>query len=73
MCHTAHGMGATSGTISGERLVNFDMNVVGQNNGAPISYTRSTNTCVLTCHAKAHNSDGTVTIVKPFRGPLAAK
>ena len=24
VCHTAHGMGAQSGTISGERLVNFD-------------------------------------------------
>ena len=31
VCHTAHGMGAQSGTISGERLVNFDANVVAPN------------------------------------------
>ena len=60
-CHTAHGMGATSGTISGERLVNFDVNVVGQNAGTPISYSRSANTCTLVCHGATHNSDGMVT------------
>jgi hypothetical protein len=61
VCHTAHGMGAKSGSISGERLVNFDINVVGQNNGAPIGYNRGSNTCTLTCHQVAHNSDGSVT------------
>jgi len=61
VCHTAHGMGSKSGTISGERLVNFDINVVGQNNGAPIGYNRGSNTCVLTCHQTAHNTDGSVT------------
>ena len=59
VCHTAHGMGSVSPSVSGERLVNFDVNVVGQNNGAPISYNRSSNTCVLTCHQTAHNADGT--------------
>lgn len=59
-CHTAHGMGATSPTVSGERLVNFDANVVGENNGAPIAYNRSSNTCTLMCHQVAHNADGTV-------------
>jgi hypothetical protein len=53
-------MGAVSPSITGERLVNFDANVVGENNGAPIGYNRSTNTCTLTCHAVAHNADGTV-------------
>jgi hypothetical protein len=61
VCHTAHGMGATSPTISGERLVNFDGNVVGLNGGIPISYNRTTNTCTLMCHNTAHNADGTVT------------
>lgn len=61
VCHTPHGMGATSPTITGERLVNFDGKVVGQNAGAPISYNRSTNTCTLMCHNAAHNPDGTVT------------
>jgi predicted CXXCH cytochrome family protein len=59
-CHTAHGMGATSGTISGERLINFDMNVVASNGGLPISYNRAANTCVLVCHQVAHNPGGTV-------------
>jgi hypothetical protein len=59
VCHTAHGMGSVSPNVSGERLVNFDANVVGQNNSAPISYNRTSNTCVLTCHQVAHNADGT--------------
>ena len=60
-CHTAHGMGAPSGTISGQRLINFDMNVVASNGGLPVAFNRSANTCVLVCHAVAHNPDGTVT------------
>jgi predicted CXXCH cytochrome family protein len=61
VCHTAHGMGATSATITGERLVNFDANVVGPNGATPISYNRAANTCTLTCHGYAHNVDGSVT------------
>ena len=61
VCHTAHGMGARSGTISGERLVNFDINVVAANGSIPISYSRATNTCILVCHMAAHNADGSVT------------
>ena len=53
-CHTAHGMGSPSGLISGERMVNFDVKVVGSNAGAPISYNRATNTCNLMCHGVAH-------------------
>jgi predicted CXXCH cytochrome family protein len=60
-CHTAHGMGAASGTITGERLVNFDMNIVAANGGQPISYNHGANTCVLVCHLAAHNANGTVT------------
>jgi len=54
VCHTGHGMGAASGTITGERLVNFDLNVVAPNGGAPISYSRATNSCGLVCHGHAH-------------------
>jgi predicted CXXCH cytochrome family protein len=61
VCHIAHGMGAASGTISGERLVNFDVNVVASNGGLPVSYNRGPNTCVLVCHMVAHNPNGTVT------------
>jgi hypothetical protein len=61
VCHTAHGMGSVAPGVSGERLVNFDINVVGQNNGAPISYSRGSNTCTLTCHQVAHNADGSIT------------
>ena len=62
-CHSSHGMGSISPGVSGERMVNFDANVVGQNNGAPISYNRSSNTCTLTCHQTAHNADGTISTV----------
>jgi predicted CXXCH cytochrome family protein len=59
-CHTAHGIGANSGSISGERLVNFDLNVVASNGTVPVSYNHATNTCTLVCHQVAHNADGTV-------------
>ncbi len=62
VCHTSHGMGAINASISGERLINFDIAVVGQNNAAPISYNRGANTCTLTCHNAAHNPDGSVTV-----------
>jgi len=61
VCHTAHGMGATSPTFTGERLVNFDANVVAPNASTPIGYNRATNSCSLTCHNAAHNANGTVT------------
>jgi predicted CXXCH cytochrome family protein len=61
VCHTAHGMGASSPNVTGERLVNFDVHVVAQNGAAPISYHRATNTCVMVCHQAAHNPNGTVT------------
>ena len=68
-CHTAHGMGAASGTVSGERLVNFDMNVVAPNGGLPITYNRATNTCTMTCHQVAHNPDGSITTTGANRIP----
>jgi hypothetical protein len=67
VCHTAHGMGATSSTITGERLVNFDASVVAANGATPISYNRSSNTCTLTCHGYAHNPDGTVAAASAVR------
>ncbi|MDR3739279.1 MAG: cytochrome c3 family protein [Terracidiphilus sp.] len=53
VCHTSHGMGSTSATVSGERLVNFDMNVVATNNGT-VNYTRTTDSCNLVCHGVTH-------------------
>jgi predicted CXXCH cytochrome family protein len=53
-CHTAHGMGAQSGTVSGERLVNFDIKVVAPNGATPISYSRASNSCSLVCHNHTH-------------------
>jgi predicted CXXCH cytochrome family protein len=72
-CHTAHGMGAVSGSISGERLVNFDVNVVAPNAGLPISYNRAANTCVLACHGAAHNANGTVTLAVIRKGATLRK
>jgi len=61
-CHTAHGMGATSATVSGERLVNFDANVVAALAGT-VSYNRTTNSCTLACHGVKHMGTGSGTIV----------
>lgn len=57
-CHTAHGMGGQAATVSGERMVNFDLNVVAPNGATPIAYRRSSNSCSLTCHGHAHNLAG---------------
>ena len=59
-CHTAHGMGGVNPNISGQRLVNFDVNVVAQNGAFPVSYNKATKTCVLACHETAHNPNGSV-------------
>jgi predicted CXXCH cytochrome family protein len=66
ICHTAHGIGATSASVSGERLVSFDANIVGSNNGAPIAYVRGKGTCTLTCHNANHNANGMVSVVNPL-------
>jgi len=62
VCHTAHGMGTTSATISGQRLVNFDVNIVAQNGSAPItySYNGGNDSCTLTCHGEDHHGATTV-------------
>lgn len=54
VCHTSHGMGVQSSSISGDRLVDFDANVVAANGPKPITYNRATNTCSLICHGHAH-------------------
>ena len=72
VCHTAHGMGATSATISGERLINFDLNVVAPNGSTPISYSRNANTCALVCHGHTH-SGGVQSGARPRTGPVAMK
>jgi predicted CXXCH cytochrome family protein len=58
VCHTAHGMGTQVATVSGERMVNFDINVVAPNGRNPITYRKSTNSCTLTCHGHAHGATG---------------
>jgi predicted CXXCH cytochrome family protein len=70
VCHTSHGMGAISPSLTGERLVNFDGNVVGTNGTAPISYNRATQTCTLVCHGVAHGSSG---VGNPVPGAIKAK
>jgi predicted CXXCH cytochrome family protein len=61
VCHTAHGTGGTNPNIGGQRLINFDANVVSQNGPMPVSYNRGANTCALVCHEAIHNINGTVT------------
>ncbi|MGE5736240.1 MAG: cytochrome c3 family protein [Acidobacteriota bacterium] len=65
VCHTAHGMGSLTANVTGERMVNFDVNVVAPNGASPISYNHTTNTCVLACHSYYHNADGSVTPIPP--------
>jgi predicted CXXCH cytochrome family protein len=62
VCHTAHGMGAQSGTITGQRLVNFDVNVVAPNGTNPIAYNRATNSCSLVCHNHVHQMHSSATV-----------
>lgn len=54
VCHTAHGVPAQSGSVSGEGLVDFDANVVAPNGAVPVSYNRAANSCSLVCHNHAH-------------------
>jgi predicted CXXCH cytochrome family protein len=58
VCHTAHGMGPQAATLSGERMVDFDINVVAPNGRAPITYRKATDSCSLSCHGHAHNLAG---------------
>jgi hypothetical protein len=57
-CHSAHGMGTQGASLSGERMVNFDIKVVAPNGTAPITYRRATNSCSLSCHGHAHSLTG---------------
>jgi predicted CXXCH cytochrome family protein len=60
VCHTAHGNSSNSTTLTGARMVNFDLSVVAVNDStnSPVSYNGST--CLLKCHNYNHNSDGAV-------------
>lgn len=84
VCHTPHGMGPTSSNVLGERLVNFDLKVVGENETSsrspvasyfqsPISYNRANNTCTLRCHNYNHNADGSVTLASGGAMPATVK
>jgi hypothetical protein len=61
VCHNAHGVGSTTANPTGDRMIDFDVRVVGSNNRLAISYNRAANTCTLMCHNVAHNPDGTIT------------
>jgi hypothetical protein len=52
VCHSAHGVPAGTSSVSGSALMSFDMNVVGNSNSQPVSYSGSA--CTLMCHGKAH-------------------
>jgi predicted CXXCH cytochrome family protein len=57
VCHSAHGVPAGGG-LSGQGLINFDVNVVRPNNGV-LAYANKT--CTLTCHMQDHNGSSGVT------------
>jgi hypothetical protein len=54
-CHSAHGTDCSNPALSGQRLVNFDLNVVAPF-GGNVVYNRATRSCTLTCHNKPHNN-----------------
>jgi len=75
-CHNAHGLGAVNSNFTGQRLVDFDLNIVAANPNysLPISYTYgSPNTCVLACHNYAHNPDGSVSRLMARKRPGTKK
>ncbi len=55
VCHSAHGVLGANGAMSGERMVNFDLNVVALNGASPIGFNRATGSCTLSCHGHSHN------------------
>lgn len=72
VCHTGHGMGSQTAMISGERMVNFDLNVVAPNGRGPIMYKRSMNSCTLTCHGHQHGGTSNVP-GSPIAAPIRAR
>jgi predicted CXXCH cytochrome family protein len=54
-CHTAHGLGGTNANLSGDSLVDFDLNVVAQRN-KKLQFDSGKRTCTLTCHNHNHNN-----------------
>jgi predicted CXXCH cytochrome family protein len=55
VCHSGHGTDNSNPNLSGQRLVNFDTNVVAPFKGV-ISYNQTTRSCTLQCHNRAHNN-----------------
>jgi hypothetical protein len=55
VCHSAHGVPSGSAGMAGDRLVNFDVNVVAPYRGA---LTYSNGKCALVCHMMDHNGTG---------------
>ena len=72
-CHTAHGIGASPESITGERLVNFDVNIVAPNGVEPLSYNFQTDTCALLCHGVTHLSNGNISQLRTRRSPVGKK
>jgi hypothetical protein len=49
-------MGAQSASVTGERLVNFDLGVVAAVGTNPINYNGGTKSCTLMCHGSSHDN-----------------
>jgi hypothetical protein len=52
VCHSAHGVPTGTSGLGGGALVSFDMNVVGNYETLPVTY--SGQTCTLKCHEESH-------------------
>jgi predicted CXXCH cytochrome family protein len=75
VCHEAHGISSPSTGLSGQRLVNFDLAVVAENDVllTPITYNQASGTCTLKCHNYNHNRNGTVTLSQASKAVQAGK
>ena len=57
VCHAPHGVDNSNPSLSGQRLVNFDVNVVAPFKGVT-AFNQAAQTCTLTCHNHNHNDKG---------------
>jgi len=59
--------------VPGVGLVTFDVNVVGTNGSAPISYNPASNTCALKCHGYDHNGSTVTRASTLTKAPVKGK
>jgi predicted CXXCH cytochrome family protein len=57
-CHTAHGLGGVNANLTGDHLVDFDLNVVGRSSNNKLEFNGNKRNCSLACHGHDHKNSG---------------